>query len=77
MAERIWLGSYPPGVPADIDAGLYGSLVDLMEESFRHHAAAVAYSFMGQDVSYAQTDAHSLAFAAYLQGLGTAIKSTK
>jgi long-chain acyl-CoA synthetase len=57
-------------VPADIDAGIYGSLVDLMEESFRKHAAAVAYSFMGQDLSYAQTDAHSQAFAAYLQGLG-------
>ena len=72
MMERVWLTSYPPGVPADIDAGRYGSLVDLMEESFRQHAASVAYSFMGQDISYAQTDAHSLAFAAYLQSLGLA-----
>ena len=72
MTERIWLSSYPPGVPADIDAGLYDSLVDLMEESFRQHASAVAYSFMGQDVSYAQTDAHSQTFAAYLQSLGLA-----
>ena len=42
MTERIWLTSYPPGVPSDIDVGIYGSLVDLMEESFRQHAAAVA-----------------------------------
>ena len=72
MAERVWLGSYPPGVPADIDPGLYGSLVDLMEDSFRKNASAVAYSFMGQDISYGQTDSLSLAFAAYLQGLGLA-----
>jgi long-chain acyl-CoA synthetase len=70
MTERIWLKSYPQGVPADIDTGAYGSLLDLMEESFRKHASAVAYSFMGQDISYAQTDELSLAFAGYLQSLG-------
>jgi long-chain acyl-CoA synthetase len=70
MAQRIWLESYPTGVPADIDTSVYGSLVDLMEESFRKHARAVAYSFMGQNISYAQTDQLSLAFASYLQSLG-------
>ncbi|RFO96309.1 long-chain fatty acid--CoA ligase [Rhodoferax lacus] len=72
MAERIWLTSYPAGVPADIDVGQYGSLVDLMEESFRTYSSRVAYSFMGQDISYAQTDSLSQSFAAYLQGLGLA-----
>jgi long-chain acyl-CoA synthetase len=70
MMERVWLGSYPPGVPADVDTSRYGSLVELMEESFRSYAERVAYSFLGEDVSYAQTDSLSLAFAAYLQGLG-------
>lgn len=70
MTERIWLKSYPPGVPSDIDTGQYTSLVDLVEESFRKHAKKVAYSFMGKDISYAQTDSLSQAFAAYLQGLG-------
>ena len=32
--DRIWLGSYPEGVPADIDPSRYESLVVLMEESF-------------------------------------------
>jgi long-chain acyl-CoA synthetase len=32
--ERIWLKQYPPGVPADIDTSQYGSLVELLEESF-------------------------------------------
>ncbi len=70
MDNRPWLSAYPAGVPADIDPSQYGSLVALMEESFRRYADRTAYSFMGKDVSYAQTDSLSSAFAAYLQGLG-------
>jgi long-chain acyl-CoA synthetase len=70
MTKHIWLDSYPAGVPAEIDTSLYGSLVDLMEACFRKYATATAYSFMGQDVSYAQTDSLSLGFAGYLQSLG-------
>ena len=72
MTDRIWLSSYPEGVPADIDASQYTSLVALMQESFKKYASRVAYSFMGKDISYAQTDSLSQAFAAYLQGLGLA-----
>lgn len=70
MTDRIWLSSYPQGVPADIHPGTYTSLVALMEESFKAYASRVAYSFMGQEITYAQTDALSQAFGAYLQGLG-------
>ncbi len=70
MTERIWLNSYPAGVQADIDTALYGSLVELIEESFQKYASRTAYSFMGQDVSYAETDTLSRSFAAYLQSLG-------
>ena len=72
MSERPWLAAYPAGVPADIDSTQYVSLVQLMEESFQKYAARTAYSFMGKEVPYAQTDALSGAFAAYLQGLGLA-----
>jgi long-chain acyl-CoA synthetase len=72
MTERVWLQSYPEGVPADIDPGIYPSLVALMEESFKKYAPRVAYSFMGKDITYAQTDALSNQFAAYLQSLGLA-----
>lgn len=70
MTDRIWLKSYPSGVPADIDAAQYPSLVALMDEAFTRYADRIAYSFMGKDVTYAQTDALSSAFAAYLQSLG-------
>ncbi|MCM3564329.1 long-chain-fatty-acid--CoA ligase [Hydrogenophaga intermedia] len=68
--QRPWLSAYPEGVPADIDVTRYPSLVHLMEESFRAHADRTAYSFMGKDVSYAETDRVSKAFGAYLQSLG-------
>jgi long-chain acyl-CoA synthetase len=72
QSERLWLGSYPEGVPADIDPDQYSSLVALMEESFARYAERTAYSFMGQAFSYRQTDEESLALAAYLQSLGLA-----
>ncbi|MFD1710276.1 long-chain-fatty-acid--CoA ligase [Ottowia sp. GY511] len=72
MTERIWLKHYPEGVPADIDETQYPSLVALIEESFKKYADRAAYSFMGKDFSYADTDAQSRALAAYLQSLGLA-----
>jgi long-chain acyl-CoA synthetase len=70
--ERVWLGSYPEGVPADIDPDQYPSLVALMEESFVRYADRTAYSFMGKSISYRQTDEDSQALAAWLQSLGLA-----
>ncbi len=67
-----WLSAYPAGVPAEIDASQYRSLVQLMEESFRKHAGRPAYSFMGKEVTFGETDSLSQAFAAYLQSLGLA-----
>ncbi len=72
LADRPWLSSYSPGVPADIDPSQYASLVQLMEEAFQKYANRPAYSFMGKEVSFAQTDSLSRALAAYLQGLGLA-----
>ncbi|MFM6986497.1 MAG: long-chain-fatty-acid--CoA ligase [Hydrogenophaga sp.] len=72
VADRPWLGAYPQGVPADVDVGRYTSLVHLLEESFQKYADRTAYSFMGKELSYAQADSLSQAFAAYLQGLGLA-----
>ncbi len=72
MTDRVWLKSFPEGVPSDIDPGADPSLIALMEEGFTKHANRVAYSFMGKDVTYASTDALSNQFAAYLQSLGLA-----
>ncbi|AVS86371.1 long-chain fatty acid--CoA ligase [Paracidovorax avenae] len=72
MNDRPWLAAYPEGVPADIDPTQYPSLVALMEEAFQKHADRTAYSFMGKDISFADTEVQSRHLAAYLQGLGLA-----
>ncbi len=71
-SDRIWLSSYPEGVPSDIDASRYSSLVTLMQEGFTQFAERAAFSFMGKDLSYADLDAQSQAMAAYFQSLGLA-----
>ena len=70
MSDRPWLSAYPEGVPADIDVQAYSSLVQLLEQAFQRFGPRVAFSFMGQELSYAQLDAQSRALAAYLQSLG-------
>ncbi|HCL86091.1 MAG TPA: long-chain fatty acid--CoA ligase [Comamonadaceae bacterium] len=72
MTDRPWLAAYPEGVPADIDPTQYKSLVQLMEQAFKDYADRTAYSFMGKDTTYAETDQLSRQFAAYLQSLGLA-----
>ena len=69
-ADRPWLKAYPPGVPYDVDTSQYSSLVALMEEAFKKNSAKVAYSFMGKEVTFGETDSLSVAFGAYLQSLG-------
>ncbi|MBM3397120.1 MAG: long-chain-fatty-acid--CoA ligase [Betaproteobacteria bacterium] len=70
MMNPVWLNSYPSGIPSDIDFSQYSSLVGLLEDSFSKYADRPAYSFMGKDISFAQTGEESLALAAYLQSLG-------
>jgi len=70
MSDRIWLKTYPEGVPSDIDVTRYASMVDMMEESFQKFANRAAYSFMGKEISYAQVEELSRTFGIYLQGLG-------
>ena len=68
--ERPWLQAYPAGVPADIDASQYPSLVALLEESFQKHGDKVAYSFLGKEFGFGYVDSVSRALAGYLQSLG-------
>ena len=69
-AARPWLSAYPEGVPADVDANQYKSLVELLETSFRDYGPRTSFSFMGKDVTYTQVDQASTAMGAYLQSLG-------
>jgi long-chain acyl-CoA synthetase len=70
--ERIWLKSYPPGVPADIDPSQFGSLVQLLEESIRKYGERPAYHSMGKALTFAEVDRLSRDFGAWLQAKGLA-----
>ena len=65
--EKVWLKSYPPGVPAEIDPGRYSSLKELIEEACERHATQPAFSNFGRTISYGQLEAMSRAFGAWLQ----------
>ncbi|MET0320280.1 MAG: long-chain-fatty-acid--CoA ligase [Duganella sp.] len=68
--EKIWLNSYPPGMPAEVDTAQYGSLVQLLEECFHQYADRKAYVCMDQFLTYAQVDTYSRRLGAWLQSRG-------
>ena len=68
--EKIWLKSYPPGVPADIDPDQYRSLVHLLEEAFQKYADRNAYVCMDKFLTYAELDTYSRQLGAWLQNRG-------
>src|SRR5438552_3289083 len=68
--DRIWLKSYPPGVPSDIDPSKYDSLVALLEESFAKYRDRKAFICMDKSITYGELDEASRAFGVYLQSIG-------
>ncbi len=70
QTNRYWLKSYPPGVPHDIDPEQFGSLNELLEESFEKHRDRPFSICMERWMSYGQLDGHSKALGAWLQSKG-------
>ncbi|HMS27520.1 MAG TPA: AMP-binding protein [Burkholderiaceae bacterium] len=70
--EKIWLKSYPPGVPAEINPEQYKSLVQLLEESFKKNATNPFSVCMEKWMTYKQVDDLSTALGAWLQSQGLA-----
>jgi long-chain acyl-CoA synthetase len=68
--EKIWLQSYPSGVPAEIDIDHIPSLVALFEKACATYADKVAYISMDKTMTYRQLDEESKAFAGWLQAKG-------
>src|SRR5512145_342834 len=70
--ERIWLKSYPAGVPADIDPKKYRSLVELCDGSIAKYRDRPAFHSLGKTITFGELDKLSRDFAAWLQGRGLA-----
>src|ERR1022692_1986556 len=70
--DKIWLKSYPAGVPAEIDLNEYTSLNDVLAQSCRKFRDLPAFRNLGATITYAELDRLSRHFAAWLQSLGLA-----
>lgn len=68
--DKIWLKSYPPNMPSEINPDQYGSLVQLLEESFTKFADRNAYVCMDKYLTYRELDTYSKQMAAWLQSRG-------
>ncbi|ONE28720.1 long-chain fatty acid--CoA ligase [Burkholderia pseudomallei] len=68
--DKIWLKSYPPGVPAEIDASPYSSVPDLLEESFGLYRNQQAFICMGKAITYGELDTLSRKLGAWFQSRG-------
>ncbi len=65
--EKIWLKSYPPGVPAEIGPLPYSSIGALFEHAVQTYADRPAVVCMDRQITYRALDQAARAFAAYLQ----------
>lgn len=65
--DKVWLKSYSPGVPAVINPDAYSSLVEIFVSSCQRYRESPAFYSMGTTLDYAEMDALSNDFAAYLQ----------
>jgi len=66
--EKIWLKSYPPGVPAEIDISEFNSVGDVLARSVRLYGSQTAYVCMDKSITYDELDRLSTQFAGFLQG---------
>jgi len=70
--NRIWLKSYPPGVPAEIDPSRLTSVVELLRQACTTYRDRVAFEQMGRGMTFARLDELTRDFAAWLQAAGMA-----
>ena len=70
--NRVWLKSYPPGVPAEIETSRLTSLIELVDRACADFRDYPAYEQFGTVLTYGQLDELTRAFAAWLQSAGLA-----
>ena len=65
--EKVWLKSYPEGVPEEVPSPPWRSVRDLFEHSFASFPDSPAYTNMGTTLSYSDLNHQSMQFACFLQ----------
>ncbi|MDA0274803.1 MAG: long-chain-fatty-acid--CoA ligase [Proteobacteria bacterium] len=70
--EKIWLKSYPKGVPAEINVNAYRSIPHLFDENIGKYRDRPAYICLGKTITFGEVERLSTAFGAWLQSKGLA-----
>ena len=65
--EKLWLKSYPDGMPENVPQPPHRSIRDLFEHSFAEYPENAAYTNMGTTLTYADLNRLSMQLACYLQ----------
>lgn len=65
--EKIWLDSYPAGVPHELDIDPADSLVDMFDRICEEFAGKPAFTNFGHTLTYGEVDAMTKCIAAWLQ----------
>jgi long-chain acyl-CoA synthetase len=65
--EKIWLKSYPSGLPREIDADRFSSVAEIWRDACSRFADRPAYSNMGAVLSYRDMEAMTASVAGYLR----------
>lgn len=68
--EKIWLKSYPAGVPHEVELNNTSSISEMISVSCRQFPDNPAFTCMGKDLSFKELDEYSRALAAFLQSRG-------
>jgi len=67
VLEKVWLKSYPAGVPENVPEPPFRSVLQLIEHGFAEYPNNPAYTNMGRTITYAELNELSRQFACYLQ----------
>ena len=54
--EKVWLKSYPPGVPQEIDINAYSSVTDVFEQAIEKFGDKPCFSNLGTTLTYREMD---------------------
>ena len=65
--EKVWLKSYPEGIPEEIPTPPWRSIRDLFEHSFAAYPDRAAYTNMGTTLTYGDLNHQSMKIACFLQ----------
>jgi long-chain acyl-CoA synthetase len=65
--EKIWLKSYPAGVPAEINPSEFPSLLHMLEHCIERYRDKPCFTCMDRTLTYGDLDRLGTRFAAYLQ----------